>query len=240
MDRGVVVFDGDDTLWWTEHLYDDARIRAGRLVAGCGLDALKWDEVERALDVHNVSRFGLSRERFPTSCVEAYEQVAELSGMPVNTDIRAAIWEAADSVFTRGAPVVEGAVEVLQEVAQMSRVVLLTKGDQEIQQHRLESSGLEHLFDRVVIVPTKSAEQFRFILQMFSVSPQGSWSVGNSWRSDIEPAIGIGMHGIWIDAHVWEYERHKVSPDNHDAAHVARSLREVPAILRSWTASSED
>ena len=30
--------------------------------------------------------------------------------------------------------------------------------------------------------------------------------VGNSIRSDIEPALAAGVQPIWIDAHVWEYE----------------------------------
>ena len=34
----AIVFDGDDTLWETEALYDDARRRAREIVAATGLD----------------------------------------------------------------------------------------------------------------------------------------------------------------------------------------------------------
>lgn len=238
MDSRLVVFDGDDTLWWTEQLYDEARIGAARLVADCGFDATTWDRIERKLDVENVAKLGLARERFPTSCVEAYEQLAKASGVPVDLHVRSAIWDAADAVFTRAAPLVDGAEAVVREVSGTAKVALLTKGDLAVQRHRLESSGLEELFDRVVVVATKSADDFRSLLRMFSVDQRGAWSIGNSWRSDIEPAVDAGMRAIWIDAHVWEYERHEISLEEHEAVKVAGALREVPEILRSATASA--
>src|SRR3712207_5887306 len=68
----VVVFDGDDTLWRTEPLYDRARQDARFVVENEGLDGARWEELQRRLDVANVARFGLSAKRFPTSCREAY------------------------------------------------------------------------------------------------------------------------------------------------------------------------
>jgi len=58
--RRPLVFDGDDTLWVTEPLYDAARIAAGKRVAAVVLDSAAWDALQRKIDVKNVSRFGLS------------------------------------------------------------------------------------------------------------------------------------------------------------------------------------
>ncbi|PYR76138.1 MAG: hypothetical protein DMF87_18855, partial [Acidobacteria bacterium] len=63
----MVVFDGDDTLWTTEPLYDEARQRARREVAAAGVDGAEWERLERATDVKNVTVMGFSVERFPTS-----------------------------------------------------------------------------------------------------------------------------------------------------------------------------
>ena len=78
----MVIFDGDDTLWSTEPLYDDARAAAAEIVERAGLDAGEWERLERDIDVQNVQRFGLSSERFPTSCVEAYQTLARESSGP--------------------------------------------------------------------------------------------------------------------------------------------------------------
>ena len=64
----TVVFDGDDTLWATERLYDDARTAAQGLVVAAGIDGTRWDLTERKIDQDNVALMGLSAIRFPTSC----------------------------------------------------------------------------------------------------------------------------------------------------------------------------
>src|SRR5713226_8539462 len=94
-----VVFDGDDTLWSTEQLYDDARSRARRVVADSGLDGAKWEELDRLIDVENVTRFGHSIERFPTSCAQAYEDLCRSAGQVPDPSVAERIRDAARSVF---------------------------------------------------------------------------------------------------------------------------------------------
>src|SRR4051812_19023858 len=69
--RGVI-FDGDDTLWLTESLYDEARRRAREVVERAGIDGSEWERIQRERDISNVELFGHNAERFPTSCVEAF------------------------------------------------------------------------------------------------------------------------------------------------------------------------
>ena len=62
----AVVFDGDDTLWRTEHLYDDAQIRARQIIVDAGIDGAEWEKLERKIDVQNVASLGFAINRFPT------------------------------------------------------------------------------------------------------------------------------------------------------------------------------
>ena len=64
----AIIFDGDDTLWLTEYLYDDARREARTIVEGLGLNGARWEELAQRLDQQNVAVFGFSPQRFPTSC----------------------------------------------------------------------------------------------------------------------------------------------------------------------------
>ena len=73
--KHVVVFDGDDTLWFVEPLYDDARAEAAAIVAAAGLDAGNWESLQRRIDVRYVPYLGVSSKRFPKSCVEAYRRL---------------------------------------------------------------------------------------------------------------------------------------------------------------------
>ena len=54
--------------------------------------------------------------------------------------------------------------------------------------------------------------------------------VGNSVRSDVLPALAAGLKVIWIDAHVWEYER--AQRDLVDDRVIAASeLEEIPGLI---------
>lgn len=226
----LVVFDGDDTLWWTEPLYDAARAQAAELVGLTGLDPVIWDRLEREIDVRNVSILGLSRDRFPTSCLEAYEQLARSRGALMDPRVVEKITEIASSVFTKSAPVVEGAAGVLEALSSSATLALLTRGDATVQSNRIAQSGLERLFSFVEIVPQKSPNHFQDLLRRSCSDPAASWSIGNSRRSDIDPALAIGMQGICIEAHVWEYERVGCG-ESHPRLHTAVKLIEVPEIV---------
>lgn len=208
--RGIV-FDGDDTLWETEWLYDDARQRARAVVEAAGLDGTRWEVLERAIDITNVARFGYDPERFPTSCAEAYEQVCAEEDRIVNPAELEAVVGAARTVFERKAPLVERAKETLEDLASRGvRMALLTKGDRDVQLRRVEQSGLASLFDLIEIVDEKTPETISTVVARLGVSTSDAAFVGNSVRSDILPSLAAGVQPIWVDAHVWEYEQ------NHD------------------------
>jgi putative hydrolase of the HAD superfamily len=204
----AVVFDGDDTLWSTEPLYDRARDGARAEVVRSGLDGDKWERLERSIDVENVRHLGFSTDRFPTSCVQAYEALARSSGISANPNVSERVRSAAQAVFKQDPPLLDGARKTLQDLrTRGAKLALLTKGDNELQARRVERSGIADLFDVINIVAEKPAAAFRDVVAELEVEPKNAWSVGNSVRSDILPAIEAGLRAVWIDAHVWEHER---------------------------------
>lgn len=228
-----VVFDGDDTLWSTEQLYDDARSDARRVVAESGLDGALWEEVERRIDVQNVARLGYSKERFPTSCVQAYEELCRNAGHALDACIVERVRRAAQSVFDRDPPLVPGAREALGFLrSRGARLALLTKGDRELQLRRMERSGLRDFFDIVQIVSEKSPAIIRDAVAALGVDVGSAWMVGNSVRSDVLPAINAGLRVVWVKAHVWEYEKafDEVAVGRYITA---ERLADVPALITS-------
>jgi putative hydrolase of the HAD superfamily len=202
-----VVFDGDDTLWSTEQLYDGARARARASVEETGLNGAKWEERERFIDVQNVDKMGFSMERFPTSCVQAYEELCRSAGLDIAKGTVERVRQAARSAFKRDPVLVSGARETLTLLrAKGARLALLTKGDHKLQSRRMKRSGLRDLFDVIQIVPEKSPAIIRGVVAALGVDIDSAWMVGNSVRSDVLPAIDAGLHAVFIPAHVWEYE----------------------------------
>lgn len=204
----AIIFDGDDTLWLTEPLYDHARQDARRVIEAAGFDGAIWEALERKVDVMNVERLGHTLARFPTSCVDAYRTMClEADREPdvrVETDIRSAASEA----FEMPAPLVPFAREALTALkARGYLLALLTKGDPILQRRRIDQSGLAAFFDSIMVVGHKTPEAIASVLKKLGVNADSAWSVGNSLRSDVSPSLAAGVQPVWIDAHVWEYER---------------------------------
>jgi putative hydrolase of the HAD superfamily len=221
--RGVI-FDGDDTLWLTEHLYDEARQRARGIIEKAGLDGDAWEAAQRSLDLANVSTLGHTIDRFPTSSVQALWRVS--SEELVDANVRQDVWDAAASVFDSPAPLRDGALETLTALANRgSRLGLLTKGDAVVQRRRIEQSGLERFFDVVEIVDRKDAGAFDSVARQLGVRPAHLISVGNSIESDVLPSVAAGIFGVWLPAYVWAYEHHHPAAER-DVARVD-GLREV-------------
>lgn len=226
------MFDGDDTLWQTEFLYDRARDRSAAIAASVGIDADEFRETQRLIDVENVAKLGLSRTRFPTSSLEAYKTLGSKAGFDLSEVIGQQIYDASATVFTDTAPLYEGVERVLEQLVGGYRIALLTKGDEQIQLRRLEHSGLGSYFEYVSVVAEKSTPEFRQILKHLDVDVEGSWSIGNSLRSDIQPALDLGMSAIWIDQYVWAHEANQYETHDHPRLFLASEIEQVPNILK--------
>jgi putative hydrolase of the HAD superfamily len=110
------------------------------------------------------------------------------------------------------------------------RLGLLTKGDPTVQADRIERSGLSSFFACTEIVADKTPQTIRGMLKKLGVAAANAWMIGNSLRSDIIPALEVGVKGIWIEAPVWEYERVDV-PMNEALVRKASEIREVLKII---------
>ena len=202
----LVVWDGDDTLWFVEPLYDAARSSVAEYVATLGMDPLEWEAVQRATDVRNVGTMGFSRDRFPQSCISALAELAGRRSLSLTKVEVKHVRQLATTVFDQPAPLADGAEEALGSLSEFARMALITKGDPSVQAERIAESKLARYFSAIFVVEEKGAATFRAMLDLFHADPAESWSIGNSLPSDINPALQLGMGAIWIDAHVWEHE----------------------------------
>ena len=226
------MLDADDTLWWLEELYDRARQHARQRVEEAGLDGASWEARERKLDVANVARMGLSPDRFPMSCVTAYLELAHETGVRADPGVACEIDRRARQVFTWRARNVDGVERVLKELSQVATLALLTKGDTATQLRRLADSGVASMFAAVAVVAEKDEDAFRAVLRDAEIRPAEAWSIGNSLRSDVIPALNIGMRAVWVDSHVWEYERAAgQGPADPYAPYKVGTLQEAAALI---------
>jgi putative hydrolase of the HAD superfamily len=119
--------------------------------------------------------------------------------------------------------------EVLHELAQEHRLILITKGDLVHQTRKVTTSGLDHLFDHVEIVLEKDVPTYSKVFRGISVDPQRVCMVGNSVKSDILPILELGGHAVHIPYHfLWELE-HAEHPPTSPRFGELKNINELPA-----------
>ncbi len=228
--HALVIFDGDDTLWRTMPLYVDAKRRFFALVSTLVPNASGIEEEFEERDRNNVARWGFTIERFRNSMVETYRECMARNGMQPQFKREEQISSIAASVMRRRAARVGYAKTVLGELAPAFRLILLTKGEYELQNRRITESGLRGFFERVIIVDHKDAGAFRQLVAELKLNPRLAWSVGDSYRSDIRPALAAGLRAVWFPQKTWSYEEDAPSGGQGQFTQI-RSLRELPRLL---------
>jgi putative hydrolase of the HAD superfamily len=91
-----------------------------------------------------------------------------------------------------------GVAETLAELATRHRLILMTKGNHAEQADKFARSGLAGYFSAVEIPPEKDPAAYREVLQRHELAPRTSWMVGNSPKSDINPALAAGLNAVFL------------------------------------------
>ncbi len=95
----------------------------------------------------------------------------------------------------------------LEALRSRHRLLLVTKGNVAEQLGKVERSGLGPYFEAVEVVAEKNAETYRAVVEKFGLERSVTWMVGNSPKSDINPAIEAGLNAVFIPhAETWILE----------------------------------
>jgi len=227
--KRVLIFDGDDTLWVTMPLYVRAKRKFFQLMRKEGYSTQEVEAYFEERDCSNLRTLGFSRRRFGLSMHQTYRHFASLADKEVRKSVDQQIVAIRDQVFDAHPKLVPFAKSVLQSLASRNRLILLTKGTKTIQLQRVSSSGLSHFFERIFVVKDKNNDTFRRLLENLKIRPSNTWSVGDSLRSDINPALRGGLNAIWIPSSNWNYENDVLLPDRR--LHKIQSLKQVLPIV---------
>jgi putative hydrolase of the HAD superfamily len=120
-----------------------------------------------------------------------------------------------------------GVVETLAYLKTGNRLLLFTKGELEEQRLKVRRSGLEDQFEQVVVTREKDVAGYRDLIRTHGVDVERAWMIGNSPRSDINPALEAGLRAVYIPhEHTWRLEQADV-PVQDGRLLVLQSFREL-------------
>jgi putative hydrolase of the HAD superfamily len=88
----------------------------------------------------------------------------------------------------------------------------MTKGAFAEQTGKVERSGLKDYFAAIEIVPEKDEPTYRTIISKYDLPSDATWMVGNSPRSDINPALSAGINAVFVPhGNTWILEHDEVA-----------------------------
>ena len=207
----VLIIDGDDTLWENNVYFEKAIEDFIDFLAHSTLSREQvratLDEIERL----NSGIHGYGTAAFARNLRETYERLAE----------RAIETGDIEHVMNLGRRIVQVELDLLPDVADTldylaarHRLLLFTKGEEEEQRLKVQRSGLAPHFDQVVVAKEKDVAAYRRLIREQDLDAGEAWMVGNSPRSDINPALDAGLRAVFIPhPHTWRLEHADVRDD---------------------------
>ena len=224
----VLAFDADDTLWDCQSWFDDVERRCCELLSPWAT-AREVSEGLFATERKNLSLTGYGTKAFTLSLIENAVRVTQgqLTG-----DIVGQLIDMGKELLlfpTTPLPEVEATLEQLSQ-SRCYQLVVFTKGELLDQENKLKRSGLEQYFSHVETVSNKTEAEYRQLCENLDVAPEQTIMIGNSFRSDIAPALTAGAYAVHIPYHVvWELEKSEEFP--HERLQKITHFNEILELL---------
>ena len=199
----TVGLDADDTLWHNETIFRLSQKRFSELLADHAEEPVMMDRLAQ-VERRNLRLYGYGVKGFTLSMMETAMELCDGSAPP---HIVREILAAGREMLTHPVETLPGVDEVLADLAEKYRLVLVTKGDLMDQERKLAASGLGDLFAAVEIVSEKDRSTYDRVFALHGSGAAEAVMAGNSMKSDVLPAIEAGAWAAHIPYHItWAHE----------------------------------
>jgi putative hydrolase of the HAD superfamily len=191
----TLLIDADDTLWQNNIYFERA------IAAFIGfLDHREYSPTQVRQTLNQVERetilsHGYGLTSFTRSLVDCFER---LSPAPVTEEKRERIRGFARTIAEQEIELLPGVADTLAEISTRHQLILMTKGNRAEQADKLARSGLASYFAAVEIPAEKDPQAYRDVVARHAIKPHTAWMIGNSPKSDINPALAAGLHAVFL------------------------------------------
>ena len=117
----------------------------------------------------------------------------------------------AERILEQPVEVIQGVPETLEYLAKHHDLTLFTKGHPEEQKLKINRSGLGIYFGHTAIVREKDAAAYQALAAERGMDPARAWMIGNSPKSDINPALEAGLNAVFVPhERTWILEQQEI------------------------------
>jgi putative hydrolase of the HAD superfamily len=206
----ALLIDADDTLWENNVYFERAIANFISFLNHHEYSPAQVREVLNDVERTNVVKHGYGLRSFAHALVETFER---LSVEPLTPALHETIHGFAHAIAEHPVEIITGVPETLDYLAGRHHLILVTKGNFTEQTGKVERSGLKEYFAAVEVVPEKHPEVYRDLVDKYGLPRDITWMVGNSPKSDINPALAVGLNAVFVPHdQTWVLEHEELAP----------------------------
>jgi len=207
-ERQSLVIDADDTLWENNIYFERAFEQFCDFLAHSSMTPAEVRAVLDEIEIVNNKIHGYGTATFGRNLSECYRHLVEREVRP--SDIPT-ILTFAERIVDHPMEVIAGVEETLRYLSVRHDLTLFTKGNPEEQKLKLDRSGLAIYFGHTAIVKEKDETSYAALANERGLDRARTWMIGNSPKSDINPALSVGLNAVFIPhPHTWTLERDEI------------------------------
>lgn len=191
----ALLIDADDTLWENNVYFERAIAAFISYLDHHEYSPAEVRQVLNAVERETILAHGYGLPSFTRSLVTCYER---LSPDPTSEEKRRRVIGFANTIAEQEIELLPQVEETLRDLANRHRLIMMTKGDRAEQADKVRRSGLAPYFSSIEIVSEKDPPTYRNVIERHELAPGSSWMIGNSPKSDINPALAAGLHAVFL------------------------------------------
>ncbi len=203
--RQHLIIDADDTLWENNIYFERA---FDQFVEFLDHSALSPEEVRGVLDeieLVNNKLHGYGSANFARNMQQCYHRLAERDIQEADLET---IMGFAERIIQHPIELIPGVEHTLEYLTRRHELTLFTKGHPDEQLLKLDRSGLRPYFHHAAVVKEKDRDSYSNLVSQREMDANVSWMVGNSPKSDINPALAAGINAVFVPhERTWHLER---------------------------------
>jgi putative hydrolase of the HAD superfamily len=206
--RQFLIFDADDTLWENNIYFERAFEEFAAFLAHSQLSPREVRDVLDEIERVNNQIHGYGSLNFGRNLRQCYQHLVERE---ICDGDLATVMGFAERILECPMEVIAGVPETLVYLAARHDLTLFTKGHPDEQKLKIDRSGLGGFFAHTAIVKEKDAAAYRRLAADRGMDPERAWMIGNSPKSDVNPALEAGLNAVFVPhANTWALEKQEI------------------------------
>jgi len=207
-----LLIDADDTLWENNVYFERAIANFISFLNHHEFSPAQVRQVLNDVERECIVKHGYGSHSFAHALVDTFER---LSVEPLTPALHQTISGFAHALAEHPVEIISGVNETLSYLSPRHHLILMTKGNITEQSGKIERSGLKHLFNAIEIVAEKDSPTYHSVIEKYGLERECTWMIGNSPRSDVNPALAAGINAVFVPHdNTWILEHESLSEPN--------------------------